>query len=766
MKEIFIAVILLALGNDLGGLSAQDPTGPPRSFQGATITGQVVDARTSQPLRGAIVRAARIAVDKPGAASNIGFRTDEDGKFILRGVAPGVVTFHVVKAGYVPGPYTSARAAADGERIDNVILSVPPAASISGRVVDESGQPVIGALVATGIPMKSDVKTERTLNSLSIAGVTDDDGQYWIGGLAAGDYMVAANPYGEVGVAQDPADRPGAQTITVKLDVGEERTGADLVVKLRATNTAPVLPKAQQGTSIVSGRVVDTRGRAVSNSIVALGSVEAASAGTRFVPSFIVSTDSAGNFQVANVPAGTFGISASAPGFPVALQLQGQPTLTPMQVAVKDGSATTGIVLTLRRGAVISGTITDEFGDPVWASVTISGPYRSEAGAQGRTITADARGRYRVTGLLPGEYLLSVQMPAGTEIHFESQPGQESVLAPARVFYPGVPRAGLASNVAVAEGEETAGIDFVLQPIAVASINVTITADRPVNEIQLHHIGLDDRLAIQNTTIVRGSTATLDVAPGRYRLLASVDVTSEVRLWSLVDVDADPLLPATVNMNLEPGANISGRVVFESTTNTSHQEAGPSLLLIQRVPGTKMLSPGNATFEAATGAFSWQGLMPGRYILQAGSAERGPKSPWMLKAATIGGRDVLEQPIDLNPGIEIDDVVLTVTDRIGEVSGRITDAAGKPATSDWVVVFSADSKHWYQGSRRTRVVRPDEKGGYVVRALPAGSYIVALSSTPVSQGDDLSLLLQTLAASGVRVTLAEGEKKVQDLRRR
>src|SRR5262249_30962743 len=160
------------------------------------------------------------------------------------------------------------------------------------------------------------------------------------------------------------------------------------------------------------------------------------------------------------------------------------------------------------------------------------------------TITTDARGRYRMTGLLPGEYLLSVQTPTGTEVHFENQPGQESVLADGRVFYPGAPRAGLASYVAVAEGEEASGIDFVLQPIAVDTINVAITADRPVNEVQLHHIGIDDRLAVQNTTIVRGSTATLDVTPGRYRLLASADVTSEVRLWSVVDVDADPLLPA------------------------------------------------------------------------------------------------------------------------------------------------------------------------------------------------------------------------------
>jgi protocatechuate 3,4-dioxygenase beta subunit len=745
MKAIFIVISLAALvaGND----------------QGATISGQVVDARTSQPLRGAVVRAARVPSDKPGAASNIGFRTGEDGRFILRGVAPGAINFHVIKAGYVPGPYTSPRSAADGQRIENVVLSVPRAASIAGRVVDESGQPVAGALVSTGTPMKPDATTQRALSALGSASVTDDDGQYWIGGLTAGEYMVAVNPYGEVGVAQDPADRPGAQTITLKLDVGEERTGADFVVKLRTTNLSSVSRKDLEGTSVVSGRVVDTRGRTVPNAIVVLASADAMAGRS-------VTTDNGGNFQIANVPGGRFGIGASAPGFPLSVQLQTRPSTTLMEIAVKDGQATTEVVLTLRRGAVISGVVTDEFGDPVWTSVTISGPYRSEAGAQGRTITTDARGRYRMTGLVPGEYLVSVQTPTGTEIHFESQPGQESVLADGRVFYPGVPRAGLASYFAVAEGEETSGLDFVLQPIPVATINVSITADRPVNEVQLHHIGIDDRLAVQNTTIVRGSTATLDVAPGRYRLLASADVTPEIRLWSLVDVDADPLLPAAVTMNLEPGANLSGRMIFEGTT-VSHQGADPSLLLIQRVPGTKMLSPGNATFDPATGVFSWQGLMPGRYIIQAGNAERGTKSPWMLKAATIGGRDVLDRPIDFNPGLEIDNVVLTVTDRIGELSGVIRDDAGKPASRDWVVVFSPDSRHWYPGSPRARMVRPDEKGLYVVRGLPAGSYIVALApASGFSPTGDPSEMLQKLATSNVRVTLGEGEKRVQDLRKR
>jgi hypothetical protein len=194
MKAIFIAMSLLVAANDLGS--------------GVTITGQLVDAGTRQPLRGAIVSATRVPTDKPGVSPNIGFRTGSDGKFVLRGVAPGVVKFYVAKAGYAPGPYTSARPAADGERIDNVVLTVLPGASISGRVADESGRGVAGVSVrvtsGTQVDQTGEGPREMSRFHTSLLNssqgdtvVTDDEGRYWAGGLLAGIYEVAVSKRAE-----------------------------------------------------------------------------------------------------------------------------------------------------------------------------------------------------------------------------------------------------------------------------------------------------------------------------------------------------------------------------------------------------------------------------------------------------------------------------------------------------------------------------------------------------------------------------------------
>ena len=208
-------------------------------------------------------------------------------------------------------------------------------------------------------------------------------------------------------------------------------------------------------------------------------------------------------------------------------------------------------------------------------------------GAQvfGRGTGTDARGRYRLTGLPPGEYLVSVvagdPMTAKTEVHFTDPAGQDRILTPVSLFYP-----ACCDSLASFESDRHRGRRVRrrrcdVRPMLMTQIIVTATASRPVGEIRLQQIQLDDALSmLESTTRMTGSTVTLDARPGRYRLLASAEVASNadnvVRLWASADVDTDPSIPAAVNMHLEPGANISGRIVFEGT-ESNRQDSGARL---------------------------------------------------------------------------------------------------------------------------------------------------------------------------------------------
>lgn len=765
VKAIVVVIaVLLPAGKDFGS--------------GATITGQVVDARTFQPLRNAIVSVERPSASGTALPSYLGFRTGLDGKFILRGVPPGIVNFIVTKAGYPPGPYASIRPATDGETIDNVVLTVPPAASIGGRLLDETGQAVAGAMVT----IRSASQPGPSARFLMIGGAvtTDEDGQYWVGNLSAGEYAVTVGGPtdqalilslggSEVDIDILSAGRPpGGQTAKVVLATGQERMAVDIVVRFGQQYTGP--RPIDTGSATISGQVVDRRGVGIQHAAVLLRSTEKG-AGT-----ITTRTDGAGRFQFLRVRPGSVSLSVARSESIASVAETGRSTT--LEIAA--GARVENVVLTSPRGGMISGTLTDEFGDPAVGVVTMLASTRLEQAGDlsfivsrleapllmGRAAVTDAKGRYRVSGLAPGEYLVSViagePITARTEIHFNDHAGQDRVLGPTQLFYPGVATASQASKIAVTEGGRFDGLDLTVRPMPIASIKVTVTSGRPVGEIQLHQILFDDRMPmLEKTTKLTGSTVTLDARTGRYRLLASAEVASNAdnvtRLWASMDIDTDPQFPATANLMLEPGANVSGRIVFEGK-EPHRQNAGAFLIPMTPLPGIKVR--GDSTLTVATGEFSIEGVAPGRYVIQAGGSLR--PSPWMLKAAMVRGRDVLDEPFDLSTGEEIDNIVLTVTDRISELSGAVTNASDKPSTDYWVVVFSIEKKHWWPGSRRVRAVRPDSSGRYAVRPLPAGTYYVALTTDSMSQ-DELMAKLPVLASTGLRVTVAEGERKLQDL---
>jgi hypothetical protein len=80
------------------------------------------------------------------------------------------------------------------------------------------------------------------------------------------------------------------------------------------------------------------------------------------------------------------------------------------------------------------------------------------------------------------------------------------------------------------------------------------------------------------------------------------------------------------------------------------------------------------------------------------------------------------------------------------------------------VAFPAARSAWYPRSPRLQAVRPSTNGAYSFRGLPPGDYLIAaLTDVEPDEWHDASFLEQ-LVASAVKVTLAEGERKVQDLR--
>jgi hypothetical protein len=133
-----------------------------------------------------------------------------------------------------------------------------------------------------------------------------------------------------------------------------------------------------------------------------------------------------------------------------------------------------------------------------------------------------------------------------------------------------------------------------------------------------------------------------------------------------------------------------------------------------------------------------------------------------MRSAMLGDRDIADASFDV-VNQNLSNIVVTLTDTQAQISGRLSDAAGQPAAELYVLVFSADKSLWLSGSRRIKSARALENGSYVIDALPAGEYyLCALTELDLMLINEPSYLEQLLP-SAIKLALAEGEKKKQDL---
>lgn len=225
-------------------------------------------------------------------------------------------------------------------------------------------------------------------------------------------------------------------------------------------------------------------------------------------------------------------------------------------------------------------------------------------------------------------------------------------------------------------------------------------------------------------------------------------------LWAetVVDVqDRDLDIPVT----LRAGARISGRVEFDGTPAPSVLAALKNVpILVTRADGESADLRG--LFQAG-GRFTTIQIPPGKHLIHTYAPEG-----WGLKSIVHQGRQIADEPFDIG-ATDIDDVVITFTDRPSILAGSVT---GEPGARQrpWVIVFPADRKLWTDygwESRRIATVLAGTAGTYDVR-LPQGSYDVIANDEglgPVRTPE----VFEALASSATRIWIGDGEKKIQNL---
>ena len=218
----------------------------------ATVRGHIFAADTGQPLRRAQVRMFAGEIRENRLAT-----TDANGAYEFTDVRAGRYTATASKGSYVSISYGQQRSTDapkpieihDRELVERLDFLLPRGGIISGRIVDEFGEPM--PEVSVTIERYQFVRGRRTLAPTGRQVSTNDLGEFRLFGVAPGQYYLTATSRGQqFGFNPNSTDRtayprtyfPGttnaAEAQRLAIQSGQEL--ADLVMMLRPVQAARI----------------------------------------------------------------------------------------------------------------------------------------------------------------------------------------------------------------------------------------------------------------------------------------------------------------------------------------------------------------------------------------------------------------------------------------------------------------------------------------------------------------------------------------------
>lgn len=607
--------------------------------------------------------------------------------------------------------------------------------AISGVVVNGvSGQPVAGA----GVTIRSlgPSSTSPPLPRM----ITDRQGRFVFPEVPPGEYFLDATRLGYAHTRYGWTAPNGSLAL---------RDIARLTVTEGGWLGTIRVPLWQLGS--IEGRVTDERGEPVVGTAVRVLSTRRVAGNEQLVAGPIATTDDRGAYRLSDLDPGRYFVVALSVQQTVLDTTQESPSGRPLG-ELESGGIGAG------RGAVVRGPTVDGTGrhrlalsyfatppppgsgEPRAYAASYYPGAATPAGATPIEITYGAvrtaidlrlvpvptvriSGRAEVSSGAPPPLLLRL-MPTGTELLGFGFEAATSVIEPDGRF----------TFLNVPEGSYTL--------IAQASV-----MDFTTGEAQIR---FDDAPGFPGGGISVGSVPG---APGLSYLSRSGQRSP---YWGRMSVTAGRQPTDDLVLPLHPTITVRGRIVLQEGTGTP--ERGRVELVAVPANGDPTLGQvfGRTTTGDQGRTFEIAGLMAGRYLVQS-------LDSLGVVSMIADGQDIAGRGIEVAPGRDIDDVVVTLTSRTATISGRVSGLNEQPAA---VLVFPADRGLWTNfGWRpdRLRSVRSGTNGAYTIEALPAGDYlVVAVDAAQINEWTN-PRFLQAASLVATRTSIDWGGRATTDL---
>jgi len=406
-----------------------------------------------------------------------------------------------------------------------------------------------------------------------------------------------------------------------------------------------------------------------------------------------VLTGADGNFQFADVPAGTVNLSVRKPGFFTAQAIQSPRAQASFAVSGPDQPP---VVLKLIPEGVISGQVSGDGGEPVEnLSVRILAE-RIENGKKMRVIvkgaTTDEQGEYRIADLQPGKYFVFVAASNNIQA-FPAPPTQQSVRGYVGTFYPNGNDFATASAVEVAAGQR-AEINFNLRSQLFHRISGSVSGyprGTPGINLQVTDASGQQIQAGFRFDQAGGTFRTAWLPAGSYTLTAEMRSPESGQVYFAaqnLNLTSDI---SDVHLQLAPGLNIPVSFQVERTRSDTPETQMQTFFVggggrfargrqVQiNAPARVALVPEGAA-PSPPQRFAQPGerqdsleiaeVPPGTYLVQV-----FPIGPYYVQAVRSGGVNLLEQNLTVAPGSSVDPIEIVLRDDFASLEGSVAMGA-------------------------------------------------------------------------------------------
>jgi hypothetical protein len=528
LPTILIAQGIITVGGgagsfNLGGPTSAPPAVPPQPTKPedlCSVEGQVVNAVTGEPIRRASILLMRSepVPGETGPPTSYSTQSNSSGQFAMKDVEPGKYRLTVNRNGYVSFTYGARGPMQPGttlslirqQHMADLALRLTPQAVITGRILDDEGEPVANAQVALESYRYINGRKQLTPSFLGGGNTTNDLGEYRLFGLAPGKYYVSAvGQMFTVGRSASagpeevyvPTYYPGTvdPSAASQLDVpaGGQLSGIDMVLS--------------------KGRTVHVKGR-ITHGLSGRPNVSLflspRNPGAMMGPMRSNPIDAAGNFDIRNVTPGQYTLTAR-------LNEGGMSRQT--RVAVDVGSTNVeGLNIVIGPGITVKGHLRAE-GDSATvdlSNVRLSLQPRESGGimfgAAGQS-KMNAEGLFEISNAAADRYNLFVSgLPSGAYVK-AIRSDQVDVLA---------------SGLDMTSGASPADIEIVISPKAAAVTGVVQnpTTGNPMPGAMVVLIPQDQQRKEQLTyykfinSDQNGAFSLTGLTPGEYKAFAWEDI--------------------------------------------------------------------------------------------------------------------------------------------------------------------------------------------------------------------------------------------------